>query len=298
MARSPFYRKYIRPIKNTLAYLIIACMIGIVRILPRGFALCMGRRAGDLYRILGKRDRNIAKANIERAREYGLSLPDDLLKGLFRRTGENSAQIMRKSDLEKGRISIDFSAKETFDTLYNEGRGLIVLTGHIGPFELIPAYTAKEGYKTAVVGRKLFDPRINRLLVGSRRGSGIENVPSDAGALKLIRLLKGGYALGILADSNTRSVEGQDAPFFGIDTRTVTGPVLLARTAGLPLLPMGITKTSPKTFEIFCLPPIDIPKTADKSQDLAQGLKMMNKAIENLIERAPYDWMWYHRRFR
>ena len=298
MARSPFYKKHIRPKKNTLAYWIIAFLIWFLRILPRKLAYFIGGICGTLFLMFGKKSRQLAKKNIAIAQDYGFKIPEDLLKKVFHRTGENIVEIIRRSDFEQNKIKIIFSAKETFHRLHAKNKGLIVLAGHIGPFELIPAFIEKQGYSTAVIGRKLFDPRVDNLIVRARQGSGIENIPSNSSALKLIRLLKKGYAVGILADTNTKSVQWEMVPFFGRETRTVSGPVALARATGLPMLPLAIRKIDNSTYEIFNLEPIEIPRTKDKKHDMKIGLQQMNKAIENLIEEAPIDWMWYHPRFK
>ena len=138
--------------------------------------------------MFAKKDRKIAIENVGLLRKSYPDLPNDLARLSFANTGRNSAVMARIAhDLPRGKLHVDFTGAERFDRLYREGKGVIVVTGHIGAFELIPAFLSMKGYKVAVVGKRLFDSRLDRLLVSNRKGFEIVNIPSDASARRLLR---------------------------------------------------------------------------------------------------------------
>ncbi len=255
------------------------------------------KKLSSLYSRFDTKDRRRALKNIEIVKANGFNLPDDMYHKCFQKSGENISIIMRISKDLPG-LNIDFKCKERFDRLYEKGDGIIVVTGHIGPFELIPAYLADKGYKISVIGKRLFDRRLDRYLVKERERFGTVNVKSDDSPIKLIRLLKKGYALGILPDVNTKTVANQKAEFFGIEARTPTGPVTLARATGLPILPMAIYSKGYKEIELLCLEEFTVEKSKDKQKDISDGLLKMNSALEKLILKDPEQWVWYHNRFK
>jgi KDO2-lipid IV(A) lauroyltransferase len=221
-----------------------------------------------------------------------------LAKDIFKATGWNAVTMIRLAkDLPNNKISVTMTGREYFDRLYDQNKGVIVVTGHIGPFEIIPAFLNMKGYKISVVGKKMYDKRLDKMLVGSRKNFGTTNVSSTDSPRKLLRLLRDGYALGILADVKTRTVVSEMCEFFGKQTPTVVGPVSLSRMTRLPILPMAIYQIDANTFEIFFDKEFHVPKSDDKQRDVREGLQMMNEKIEQLILRDPTQWIWYHSRF-
>lgn len=297
MPKSKFYKKHIRPIKHRFAYNLVMILIFFVRLLPRRLSIKLCVFFARLYSKLPTRNLRRAKKSVSVATENSYNLPKDLIGDCFAMAGQNTVIVIRLTkDLPK--LTVDFKCKATFDKLYEEGKGVIVVTGHIGPFELIPAYLANMGYKISVVGKRLFERRIDSYLVKTRESFGTVNVQSDDSPRKLIKLLKEGYALGILPDVNTKSVAFEQIEFFGKKTRTAVGPVALARVTGLPILPMAIYTKSDYSFELICLEEFNIAKTDNKDDDIARGLKEMNTAIEKLIMKDPTQWIWFHPRFK
>lgn len=284
----------LRAVKNFVAFVLIRCFIVLFRWLPYRIAIGLGGTLGALWWRFGKRDRNIAVANIKE--HWDRTNAESLSKRCFISSGKSAAMMIR---LGKGleQFEITFAEREIFDEQYRKGKGIIALTGHIGPFEIIPAYIASLGYKVAVVARNLYDPRLDRLLVRQRERFGIVDLPSTVSARPIIKALRDGYAVGVLGDVRTRSVRSSESLFFGASADTVEGPVLIARSLGLPLLPLAIFPAGGRRLVLRVLPPVAIPSTDDRKHDLEQGLLLMNRALEQLISLCPEQWIWYHPRW-
>jgi len=299
MKKGPFYRKYIRPVKHGIGYIFIVMIMWIFRVLPRRLVLWKTRIAGKLGFFLLKKDRRTALKNIE-------FIYPGMKKDNRRELAKNSFAFSAMNFVDIARLGkVDFSNREFYaiegreylDEYIEKYGGGIVITGHIGCFEMIPGIVNSLGYKVAVIGRKLYDPRVDDLLVRRRESAGIVNLASDIYPRRIIKMIKEGFLFGILMDTNTRSVEGQTAPLFGHETRTISGPITIAYLMKIPVLPMAIYRRDDGTFILRISPWVEIPRTGDKKADIQKGLELANSAIERMIDFSPKEWIWYHERY-
>lgn len=300
MKKGPLYRKFIRPVKHTVGLAIIKIAIWKIRLFPRRLTLWFMRLLGSFAFLVLKRDRKIAIANLSRVfSEKTDSELEDFTRDVFRRRAMDLADMVLakkivNSDPHLWRVEGEEHMRDYLDK-YGGG---VVIASHIGCFELIPGICAKIGYKVAVVGRQLYDPRVDEILVKQRESLGMVVVPSDASPRRLIRLIKDGYFVGILMDTNTKSVDGRPAEFFGLETRTISGPIALSLMLKKPPLPMAIYREDRNRFVLKIHPPIEHEITGDKERDLKNGLRAANRAIERLIFDHPEEWIWFHPKFR
>ncbi len=181
-----------------------------------------------------------------------------------------------------------------------EGRGVFVLTGHIGCWELAGGWIAQTlhthglGPAAAITGT-IHNPPVDRLIQDRRRSLGFQVLPRAGGAGPLIRLLREGSFVAVLQDQRT-SVRNMDVPFFGIPAPTPTGMAALALRYGVPVLPVaGVWNRQKKALVMHHLPPI---RPEDFAPDDQLGfLTQCNDALEKFIRRNPEQWVWFHRRW-
>jgi KDO2-lipid IV(A) lauroyltransferase len=300
LKKGHFYRKYIRPVKHAVGYLIILKCIFLIRITPRTLVLSIGSFIGRLVFRLSRRDRDIALKNIKIAfPEMDDIARKSLAKECFRQSVMNLVDMVRaRSIVESDPPIWEIEGEEYIADVKKRFGGGVVITGHIGCFEIMAGIWRSRGFDVAAVGRRLFDKNIDRILVKQRKKMGIENIPSDAHPRRVISMIKKGYLIGTLIDTYTKSVNGIAAPFFGRNVRTISAPAGLARLTGTPLLPMAIFRIGKKRFLLKVWPPIEIPRTRDKAADIRELLLKSNEAIETMIRYRPDQWIWYHDRFR
>lgn len=250
------------------------------------------------YYILG-RDRKIALANLEHAfPEKTEGEIKKLAKVVFKHSTMNLADAMQAKKIVESRDLWRVEGNEYFQEYMKNYGGGIVITGHIGCFELIPGICVKLGCKVGVVGRQLYDPRVDELLVEQRESLGVAVVPSDASPRRLIKMIRDDYVFGILMDTNTTSVDGRPAEFMGLQTRTISGPIALSLLLNRPPLPMAIYREEGNRFLLKIWPPLELEKTGDKERDLSAGLNAANQMLMRMIEIRPEEWIWYHPKFR
>ncbi len=289
--------------KNDIIYFIIRGVITIFDILPRSIAIMLGRFLGEAAAIADIKERRLAEENLKRA--YG-----DKWSGLkiklvarecFAMIGVNAVDVIlsRKWTAKDLENMIDTEGMEHFDEAFAKGKGVIGLTGHIGNFELMAAwFSSVKKIPLSVIGRQLYDKRLDKLIVENRQRFGLENISSDASAKTVYSTLKDGKMLGVLLDLDSSKVSGYFAPFFGKEANTAAGPIVIGRKTGSPVVPMAMFRTPEDRYLIKVLPAFELNCTDDKETDILDGLRRCNKALENLINYDPKQWMWIHNRWK
>jgi KDO2-lipid IV(A) lauroyltransferase len=177
------------------------------------------------------------------------------------------------------------------------GRGVVVVTGHIGNWELLAAGYALRGYPVSAVARQVYDPRLDRMINDLRKNARVRGISRDTGLREMIGVLRRGELLGVLMDQDTK-VRGAFVPFFGRLAHTPVGPVMLAMKTGAPVVPMAIHRQPDDTHVITVMPPVKMRYTEDREDDLRINTWRCTRVLEDFIRQQPAQWVWMHDRWK
>jgi Kdo2-lipid IVA lauroyltransferase/acyltransferase len=292
-----------KQIKNDIIYFAIRLLMGIIENLPRDMALKFAGVIGEIAALLDGKERRLAEANLRHV--YGNSWSETKIKVVskecFIKIAKNVADAIRSRRWDENdlRDLIDVDGYEHFEQAFRRGKGVVGITGHIGNFELSAAFFgAVKKIPISVIGRTLYDRRLDDLVVENREKFGMENIPSDANAKKVYTVLKSGKMLGVLMDLDSKRVSGYFIPFFGRLAKTAAGPMVIGRRTGSPVVPLALFRTEDERYLMKILPAFDIPVTDNKEEDVKAALLMCNRALEELINYDPTQWAWIHNRWR
>jgi len=288
-------------LKNDLIYIAIIIAKSILNAVPRRLALRVGAFAGGVWYLLGTNDRKTAIKQIMFALHYPENKANGLARACFEEMGRNLCDVIRMGKWSKGFMEriVRVEGFEHFEKAYARGKGVLALTGHIGNFELLAAWFSYcKGVKVSVIGRQLYDKRLDRMLLAQRRHFGLENIPTTASPLALLKTFREGRALGVLLDQDSSKISGLFVDFFGKKANTAAGPVFIARKTGTPIVPMAIYREGECRYLIRVLPPLEINWTNDRRSDMLTALGRCNRALEELIRYDPVQWVWIHNRWR
>lgn len=174
------------------------------------------------------------------------------------------------------------------------GRGLIVLSPHIGAWELAGLYLASQG-STAI----FYKPQkyLDDLILAARRRSGAALAPITAKGIRvLVQALERGDYVGILPDQEPKADKGAVfAPLFGIPAFTMLLVNRLARRTGAPVIFLFAERLGDgEGFRIHCLP---APPGIDSDDDVVAATTL-NRGIEQCITTCPEQYIWAYKRFR
>jgi KDO2-lipid IV(A) lauroyltransferase len=289
-------------IKNWLLFRLITSLISLLNFLPRSTAIWLGGFLGRAayFMIRDARKRTIINLNLAFGERFERKELRRLGSQVFANLGKNVVDAvrlgkMKREDLDK---IIEIEGLNHLDEAYRSGKGVIGITGHIGNFELIAAYFSLRGYRMSVVGRELYDPRLDRLLVRNRESAGLENIPTSSGVKPIMRALKAGRFLGVLADQDSSRVRGVFVNFFGRPARTPAGPGLLSYKTGSPIIPMAILRKGNNRYKIVVKPRVELGFSKDREKDLIDVTQRYTSVLESIIREHPPQWLWMHDRWR
>lgn len=291
-----------KKIKRRVEYWLITGLARLARWLPRRAGHRLFGTAGGLAGHFFARDRRRAVDNL------GIAFPDAhaiireaMVEAMFKTLGRNAYDFLALQGTSREGVEAMVERVEGVENLqraYAGGKGVVAITGHIGCWELLPAYFAALGYPCTVVGRRMKEPRLNERLLEIRRSLGVRTLDRDANPRSLVGVLRAGGLLGLLIDQHTR-VSGMYVPFFGKPAFTPTAAAKLALMTGAPIVPMAVLLGARERHTIHVLPAIAVPARRDDRQETVRELtERCSHAIEHLVRIDPKQWVWFHHRWR
>lgn len=256
---------------------------------------------GDLVGRLGWhvviRDRRKALAMT------GIAFPDmtmserrDLGRSCFRHLGTALMEVAWLPNLDREGMKrfTKWEGLEHLQAAVDEGRGVVLFTGHCGNWEWMAAAIALAGLRMNVIAREIEESRFNDYIVASRARFGIDTIGrgSSSSARDIIRTLRSGAILGVLIDQNIRT-EIVKIPFFGRSAPTPVGPAKLAVKSEAMVI-AGFAERREGRHHIRFEPAIDT-REIDDPREIT---RIMTEAIEAQVRRVPGQWVWMHKRWR
>ncbi len=183
---------------------------------------------------------------------------------------------------------------EHVEAVYSQGQGFIILTPHLGCFELVGLYCGMH-YPFTIFYRPPQLAWLEPVLRAGRRRAQIKLAPTTKGGIKLLlKTLQRGEAIGLLPDQVPGSGEGVWADFFGRPAYTMTLAWKLAVRTKAPVvfasamrLPRG--QGYHLFFEPFVFPP---------ELDAEAAATLLNQELEKLILRCPMQYLWSYNRYK
>ncbi len=170
------------------------------------------------------------------------------------------------------------------------GKGVIVLSAHLGNFNVVAQYPAALGLQAAVIAEQVHPPELFRYFTRLRSAMGIRVLPPGAGSvLPILRLLRRN---GLLLVAGDRDVTGHSrrVHFFDAPAYLPVGPVVLALRTGATLLPAYTVRRSTRKSVVFIEAPLELVRTGDEERDLDENMRRVARALERMISADPGQW--------
>jgi KDO2-lipid IV(A) lauroyltransferase len=177
------------------------------------------------------------------------------------------------------------------------GKGAIILTAHLGNWELLAAWLCQRGYPLTAIVRDPDDPDYRATIDEFRAHVGLKTLPKNANMKAAIDLLRKGGFLGILSDQLGDRHGGLEVPFMGRPATTFAGAASLAILANCPIVPVFSYREAPFIHRVEIYPPIPFPEAGNRGERILELTRRCNQAIEKAIRKEPGQWLWLHRRW-
>ena len=255
---------------------------------------------GSIAYAVSGRYRGVADRNLQIA--YGDALSSSERQVMIRRVFRNFARAMLIEWLKVPTLTPDavraLVRVETLQPLRDAmaaGKGVIVVSAHLGNWELLARRVSMEGFPVVVVTRQSPDPEFNAITDALRENAGYTVHPRGSSPRGLLRQLRSNGIVAILCDQKSDDVF---VPFFGRQAGTVSGPAVLALKTGATILPLFYPREADGKFAAVIHPPIDTHSTGNHEADVQRIMADVTASIEEVVRQYPDQWLWLHDRWR
>jgi KDO2-lipid IV(A) lauroyltransferase len=285
-------------------YLLARFGAGILLLLPRSWALALANGIGVLGYKLVSYQRTKILGNLKFA--YGDTKSLRELNSIGRRVMghmlQTAVDFLRFASLSRDKAASFVEVGEAYSLckdILQEGKGLIIMTAHMGNWELLAGIFGLQGFRGAVVGRRIYYEPYNRWIVGLRSSVGVETIYQDEAVRQIHKHLKAGEIVGLLPDQDMDRVRGVFVDFFGKPAYTSVAPVKLAMASGTPILPAFMVRMPGNRYKLL-LGNLMRPRieTGDRTASIRKYTEMWMRSFEEVIRQYPDQWGWMHDRWK
>lgn len=218
----------------------------------------------------------------------------------YRHLGREAATLVRMVSWRSEEIlrRVRFERFEMVDAEVDKGGGVVVLTAHLGNWEVAGAALAARGYPIDVVTKGMSNGRFEAELDRTRAALGMTVVPMADAPREVLRSLGRGRVVALLGDQNAHR-GGVFMPFFGRPAATPRGPALFALRKDVPVFVGFAIRTggTPATYTLQAHR-LDFDRTGDVDTDVERLLAGYHRILEDAVRSAPDQYFWQHRRWK
>ncbi|MBC8107153.1 MAG: lysophospholipid acyltransferase family protein [Anaerolineae bacterium] len=270
---------------------------------PIEMNLGFARLLGDFMYVIDKRHRDRAMGNLRRSFP---DMPERQRREMARQSMQQLFMLFVEVMFTTRLVRIDTIAQvfeltnfdEVLRLLMKRDRGLIMLTGHYGNWEVLGYALATLGFETTSVARPLDNPHVNRWLLGVRERAGQRIIAKKGATDEVTDVLEKKGVVGFIADQNA-GPKGVFVDFFGRKASTYKSIALLAMQYEVPVV-IGYAQRLADRFH-FRMATQDIIRPEDwkeQPEPMRYITQRYTKAIEDIVRRDPGQYLWVHRRWK
>jgi len=277
-------------------------LIHLLRLPPRAVARRMGAGLGWMAWVLLPRLRRVGLRNLQIAYPgQTIDEHEQTLRQLYRTLGWQIGEFcqMPKYTAKRAANFIEYDGLEHYLRAKARGKGVLVVTGHLGAWELSSFFHSLNGYPMGMVIRRLDNPMVDRLVNRIRCLHGNKVLHKDDFARALLGAMRQGETVGILMDTNMTPPQGVFVPFFGVPACTASGLARVALKTDAAVLPGCLMWDAARGKYVLHFGEVmELVRSEDAEADIVANTARFTAAIESYVRRYPAQWLWVHRRWK
>lgn len=286
--------------QHRVEYVALRGVIGLLGLLPWRAATTVGEWLGRLGLALGIRkgvvERQIAAAfpdyTPERVREIARASYESL-----GRTTVEAALLPRLGKAGVLELFAEVRGWEHVEAARAAGRGVIVVTGHLGNWEIGGSYLAARGVPIDGIARGMANPIFDGFLTRTRQRLGMRVVHDSDAVRRTPRTLRENGAVAFVSDQGALGLASSYVPFFGRPAKTPRGPAVFALRLRVPMV-FGVAVRRPDGRFTLHLEPIALIDTGDRERDVEAMVESYTRVLEDFVRLHPEQYFWQHRRWK
>jgi KDO2-lipid IV(A) lauroyltransferase len=290
----------LRAVRELIEYQLLLSARSVVRLCPARLAVALGALLGQVVGRLVRARRQTVLENLR------LALPEATERERRRIANRSYAQAGRSlmETLRLGRLSpeqlerlVALKGEEHLGAGLALGKGVVLVTGHFGSWELLGARLTAAGFPVHVLYKKLHNTLVDESLRQSRHSVGLGTIPQGAALRGISKALRRNEVVGFLFDQDARR-DGIFVDFFGRPASTFQGPAMFALRSGAALIPVFIHRLGGHRHCLHLHPPLDLAGLEPDPRSIALITARLNSRLEEEIRERPDHYFWLHKRWR
>lgn len=287
--------------KEWLQYAAVWLLLKGLGVLPRSLARSAAALVVRCLYALQPKLRKTAELNLRIAfPDWSDAQRNSIIHGMLRNLGWMAAEFACFPRYTKENIEqfVVLDGHENFLKARRRGKGVLILTGHIGAWELSSFAHALYGFPLHYIARPIENSRIDALVSAYRCRIGNRPIFKNESARAMLKILKDAGTIGILADQNTMPEEAVFADFFGKAASTTTGIARVALHTDAAVVPgYAVWDENLSKYRLCFEPRVELVRTGDAERDIFESTQKFTKVLEEIIRKYPDQWVWVHRRW-
>ncbi len=268
--------------------------------MPRARAMrwgaVLGRFLGSVLRLRRREvARNIARCFPERPPAEIRAITD----GMYRNFGLLLVEVLRFGAVDRRHLRelVELDGENPLPQVLAQGKGALVLTAHIGNFELLCTMAPLFGVPLTVITKTIKPAALNDHWEQARRRLGVKTLPPRNSYRACRQVLKQNEVLGFVLDQNMKRKHGIFVEFFGRPACTSPGLAFLSARSQAPVIPVFMIRQPDGRHRVKIFPPLPPPGDCEP-ETIRAATQTYTRVIEDVIREYPAQWTWMHRRWR
>lgn len=212
-------------------------------------------------------------------------------KAVFRNFAKYLVDFFRFQNLDLQYIdkNIKLENLDNFDQVLAKGKGVIVLSAHLGNWELGGVVIAQLGYSFWVVALPHKNKKVNEFFDGQRNGKGVKVIAMGKAVRSCISEIRKNHMVALVGDRDFTE-KGIIINFFGKPMHFPEGPAALSLMTGAPIVPGFMFRNPDDSFTLRIEKPVEFSPSGDKDKDLVGLINVYKKVMEDYIRKYPEQW--------
>ncbi len=290
-----------RVLLDFLLYVAVTGSAWLIRCLPHRVALAVGCRLGDAAWRLSPSRRAITLENIGGAFNGTITSEEvyRLARAVYRNIGRSVAEFCRFPQLTPDVIArlVEIEGREHLEWAYAQGRGFLILSAHLGNWELAGQAVVSLGYPLWGVYRPLSNRFVGNLVNSYRTLQGAKLIAERGSVRTVLKTLWRGEGVTVLLDQNAAPTEGVFVEFLGRPACVYKSLALVASASGAPVIPLFLVRQPDGRHRLIIEPAVPLARTGDPDRDVVLNTERFTRVIEAYVQKYPEQWLWVHRRW-
>jgi KDO2-lipid IV(A) lauroyltransferase len=287
-------------VRQRLEYIAVVIARAATSVLPYPLLWLLGTSLGYLFYLCDGKHRRVASENLAAAFPRRTAAERQaIVRAMFAHFGRLLFEFLKFSTLSPERIQsrVEFDGEERVRLAYQQGKGVLFITGHFGFWELHAVAHPLRFEPIGVLARTLDNARLNTLLEEIRQRTGNFVIYRQGSIRKVMRTIAGKHGVAILIDQHISGADAVNVEFFERTAATTSAVAAMALRTGAPVVPVFALPMGRGRYRLIYEHPVE-PPAADSEDAVREFTQRCTDVLEMYVRRHPDLWLWMHRRWR